>query len=148
MPFRTLVSFALFGAVLTAAAAAQTGNQASRGAGQASTQTNVPNANILNTDPWEIGPILQGGFGVGERASFHFLSAGVHLGKVLTDPAGPGLLRGQFEYAAEIYPYWQAFTPAPHLQTVHFRVNGQPQTAIVPYGGGTFTGASITPIIL
>jgi lipid A 3-O-deacylase len=104
--------------------------------------------NILNTDPWEIGPLVQGGFGVGERASFHFLSAGVHLGKVLTDPAGPGLLRGQFEYAAEVYPYWQAFTPAPHLQTVHFTLNGQPQTAVVPYGGSTFTGASITPIIL
>ena len=103
---------------------------------------------VLDTDPWDVGAVVQGGAGVGDRSSFHFLSAGLHLGKVLTSPGGPGLLHGQFEYAGELYPYWQAFTPAPHMQTVNFKVNGQTYSELVSYAGGTFSGVSLTPIIL
>jgi lipid A 3-O-deacylase len=105
-------------------------------------------AALLTQLPWEFGPIVQGGIGVGDRSSFHFFSAGLHAGKVLTPPLLPGLLRGQFEYAAEIFPLWQAYTPAPHLQTVTYVVDGQTNTAEVPVGGGTYTGVSVTPIIL
>jgi lipid A 3-O-deacylase len=98
--------------------------------------------------PWEVGPVIQGGVGTGNRSSFSFFSAGVHLGKVLTPPALPGILRGQFEYAGELFPLWQSYTPAPHLQAVTEPTNGQPVTYYLPYGGGTFTGISLTPIIL
>ncbi|AXC10397.1 hypothetical protein ACPOL_1046 [Acidisarcina polymorpha] len=91
---------------------------------------------------------MQGGFGTGNRASFKFFSAGVHLGKVLTNPALPGILHGQFELAGELFPLWQSYTPAPALVPVGYVVDGQSNTAVVPFGGGTFTGVSITPIIL
>lgn len=111
----------------------------------------APAKAALATDPWELGAFLQGGFGVTEdRSDFHFLSAGMRLGKVITNPHLPGILRGQFEYAGELMPYWQAFTPAPHIGTVPIVAsNGQVVgSETVPYGGGTFTGFSITPIIL
>lgn len=93
---------------------------------------------------------LQGGNGVtGDRGGYKFLSAGVHAGRVLTNNFGQGIFRSNFEYAGEILPYWQSFTP------VHQRVSCvQPAgTSLIscsaPYNvGGTYTGVSITPIIL
>jgi lipid A 3-O-deacylase len=105
-------------------------------------------AQLLKNHAWEYGPFVQGGFGVGDRSSFHFFTVGAHAGKVLSRPFLPGVLRGQFEYAAELMPLWQAYTPAPHLQEVKFVFGGQTGTALLPYGGGTFTGASVNPIIL
>jgi lipid A 3-O-deacylase len=102
----------------------------------------------LARDPWEIGAFLQGGLGTNDRDNFHFLSAGVRLGKVITDQHLPGFLRGQFEYAGELLPYWQSFTPAPHNQLTEYIYDGQVGYAVLPYGGGTYTGVSITPIIL
>jgi lipid A 3-O-deacylase len=107
-----------------------------------------PAINALQGHTWEYGPFLQGGFGVGDRSSFHFLSAGIHGGKVLTDPWGPSLMKGQFEYDAELMPLWQAYTPAAHELEIPFSFDGQQGTALYPIGGGTFTGVSITPIIL
>jgi lipid A 3-O-deacylase len=114
------------------------------------TANDAPAKAVLATDPWEFGPFFQGGIGEGDRDDFSFTSAGVRLGKVITDQHLPGLLRGQFEYAGEIMPYWQSFTPAPHTAlTNEYNSNGQiVATALLPYGGGTFTGVSITPIIL
>jgi lipid A 3-O-deacylase len=99
---------------------------------------------VLSERPWEIGAVLQGGFGTGSQTSYGFFSAGVHGGKVLTHPLLPGLLRGQFEYAVEVFPLWQSYTPAPHLQQVYGAAPGD----LAPFGGGTFTGVSVTPIIL
>jgi lipid A 3-O-deacylase len=103
---------------------------------------------VLATRPWEFGPFFQGGVGVSDRSDFSFASAGFRLGKVITDQHLPGILRGQFEYAGELMPYWQAFTPAPHLQETPYEFEGQTGTALLPYNGGTFSGVSITPIIL
>ena len=36
---------------------------------------------------------------------------GAHAGKVLTGEMGRGFYKGNFEYAAEIFPYWQSNTP-------------------------------------
>jgi lipid A 3-O-deacylase len=105
----------------------------------------------LATCPWEYGPFFQGGKGIGFIISdYKLLSAGMRLGKVITDPHLPGFLRGQFEYAGEIMPYWQAFTPPPHEQLLHYHdpATGLEYSYYAPYGGGTFTGVSITPIIL
>lgn len=98
--------------------------------------------------PWEVGPVVQGGFGTNNRDTFKFFSAGVHLGKVLSRPALPGILRGQFEFAGELFPLWQSYTPAPHLQAVHTVSDGVPRTIYYPYGGGTFSGITLIPIIL
>jgi hypothetical protein len=107
-----------------------------------------PADQILTNDPWEYGPFLQGGIGTGNRDTYSFFSAGVHGGKVLTDPWGPGLLRGQFEYAVELMPLWQAYTPK-YLRANCYQQPGGPLTCsdLFPTGG-TYTGVSVTPIIL
>lgn len=106
-----------------------------------------------NRMPLEFGAFFQGGVGVTEqRSSFRFLLAGAHVGKVLTPEIGTGLFRGNFEYAAELIPYWQSFTP--RFQRIKCpSTNGvlpvDPSTCSGPYTvGGTFTGVSVTPIIL
>jgi lipid A 3-O-deacylase len=95
---------------------------------------------VMKRDPWDLGAFIDGGFGTSGETDDHFLNAGVRIGKVLTDAAGPGILRGQFEYAIELIPYWQAFTPK---QTYALG----PQLPSVTTGG-TYTGLSMTPAIL
>ena len=108
----------------------------------------APAAAALATRPYEAGVFFGGGFGAGDRSSFTFTNAGVRLGKVLTDEHLPGALRGQFEYAGELMPYWQSFTPAPHYQYVRYTFDNVAGTILEPYNGGTFSGVSLTPIIL
>ncbi len=108
----------------------------------------APASAALATDPWEYGVFFGGGFGVGNRSDFTFTNAGVRVGKVLTNPHLPSVFRGQFEYAGELIPYWQSFTPAPGLKSTDFVFNGEKGSALFPYNGGTFSGVSITPIIL
>ncbi len=101
--------------------------------------------------PIEVGAIVQGGVGLtDQRNDFKFLMAGVHAGKVLTGQLGPGLLRGNFEYAAELFPFWQSYTP--QFERVKCSFAAGPGTSTVcsaPYTvGGTFSGVTLTPIIL
>jgi hypothetical protein len=106
--------------------------------------------------PLDVGVLVQGGFGVTEqRNSFGFLMAGVHAGKVLTGNAGPGMVRGNFEYAVEVFPFWQSYTPTSLRQNcvdatgLGFEGGVQASSCSTPFTiGGTFTGVSITPIIL
>lgn len=121
---------------------------ASQAQGIPSSRDNASPRAVLATDPWEYGVFFGGGVGLGDRSSFSFTNAGLRAGKVLTNPHLPGPLRGQFEYAADIMPYWQSFTPAAGLRPVRYNFGGQTATALVPYNGGTFTGVSITPILL
>jgi hypothetical protein len=97
---------------------------------------------IMKRDPWDRGVFIDGGFGTSGETSDHFLNAGVRIGKVLTDAAGPGILRGQFEYAIELIPYWQAFTPK---ETYTLTTVDPPRQVTT---GGTYTGLSMTPVIL
>ncbi len=96
----------------------------------------------------EYGAFVQGGVGLQDRTNFSFIMVGVHAGKVLTSEFGTGALKGNFEYAVEVIPFWQSYTPKfPHLicpagATVASQCAG-PYTT-----GGTYTGFSITPIIL
>ena len=107
---------------------------------------------VASHTPLEYGVLFQGGVGLTEnRNSFRFLMAGAHLGKVLTPELGTGLFRGNFEYAGEFFPYWQSFTPQFQRikcpATTTLPVN--PNTCSGPYTvGGTYTGLSVTPIIL
>ncbi len=101
---------------------------------------------LLHPDPWEYGVFLDGGFGTHSHpgTDYHFFNAGVRLGKVLTGAAGPGILHGQFEYAVDAMPYWQVFTPK---EVVSVTTGNPPQT-VQYHTGGSFSGFSVTPIIL
>jgi lipid A 3-O-deacylase len=118
--------------------------------------TNIVVANPVKqvNRPWDFGVLVQGGFGVTQnRSGFKFFTVGVHAGKVLTPTVGHGLLRGNFEYAVEVFPFWQSYTPTSMRQNCIY-------VAVPPFGvqeascstpfkiGGTFTGVSITPDIL
>ena len=107
-----------------------------------------PAENLLAGLPWEFGPFVDGGFGTGNREAYKFLWAGVHAGKVLTGPAGKGILNGQFELGAEFMPLWQAYTPK-YLRANCYEQAGAPLSCsnLFPTGG-TYTGLSITPAIL
>ena len=119
-------------------------------------QGQVPEArtNAIETaslhQPFESGVIFQGGNGLTDmRGGFHFLWAGVHAGRVLTNNFGPGPLRGNFEYAVEAFPYFEAFTP----KTQRIFCQGIDGSAVVectpPYEvGGNYHGVSFTPIIM
>src|SRR6185437_3933579 len=99
---------------------------------------------IMQKKPWDRGVFLNGGLGTDGEADDHFLSAGIRIGKVLSSPIAPGIFRGQFEYAAEIIPYWQAFTP----KETYILSRGNPPQPVSVTTGGTYTGLSLTPIIL
>ena len=101
-----------------------------------------PVANVRQNKSWEYGPFVNYGVGVGDRSQYKFLWAGVQLGKPLTPVFHASVFSGQFEFAGNIMPLWQAYTPAPHLQTYDCGTPCQ-----LPFGGGTFTGASLTPVI-
>jgi lipid A 3-O-deacylase len=80
---------------------------------------------------WEYGAFVQGG-----------------VGRRLTGEFGPGLLKGDFEYAVQVVPLWESFTPkfqrlnCPAGATLATQCYG-PTTS-----GGTYRGASTEPIIL
>ena len=101
---------------------------------------------------WEFGGLVQSGVGVTQdRSDYKFLMVGGHAGKVLTPEIGSGVLRGNFEYAVQVFPLWQSYTP--RFQKVS--CTADPSTAARGYScsgpytvGGTFTGVSVTPIIL
>jgi lipid A 3-O-deacylase len=100
--------------------------------------------------PFEFGASFQGGVGLTEnRDGFKFLMAGVHAGKVLYRHDKPGFFTGNFEYGMELFPYWQSFTPK--FQRANcVAVAGGSEISCTPLYtvGGTFSGASFTPIIL
>ena len=71
-----------------------------------------PMQSISGHRPLEIGALVQGGFGVTEnRGDFKYFMAGAQAGKVLTGNHGSGLLRGNFEYGVQLFPFWQSYTP-------------------------------------
>jgi lipid A 3-O-deacylase len=108
-----------------------------------SSMQDSPVAEVRDKRSWEMGPFINWGKGVGERADFTFLWAGFEVGKTLTPVLKAGILSGQFQLAGNIMPLWQAYTPAPHLQTFTY----QGKTYVDPVGGGTYYGASLTPVI-
>ena len=103
-----------------------------------------PADQVRKAKSWEYGPFASGGSGVGDRSDFKFFSLGFQLGKPITPPIRAGLFSGQFELGANIMPLWQAYTPAAHTGTFVF----QGQTFVAPVGGGTYTGVSLTPVIM
>ncbi|MDQ2950056.1 MAG: acyloxyacyl hydrolase, partial [Acidobacteriota bacterium] len=70
-----------------------------------------PVAAVSSSTPWEFGALVEGGLGLQDRSDFGFLMVGGHAGKVLTRGVGSGTLKGNFEYAVEVFPLWQSYTP-------------------------------------
>jgi lipid A 3-O-deacylase len=112
-----------------------------------SAQTLIPSPDLAAGKPWEYGAFVDGGFGTANRSSYKFFSAGLHAGKVLTGPMGKGLLNGQFEVASELIPFWQAYTPKYLRANCYIQGDELNCTNLFPTGG-TYTGLSITPLIL
>jgi lipid A 3-O-deacylase len=107
-----------------------------------------PVARVRSSKSWEYGPFVNGGFGVGDRSDFKFLSAGFQVGKPLTGVLHAGILSGQFELSGNIMPLWQAYTPAAHDQTFFYPCDAGTCSFESGEGGGTYYGASLTPVIL
>jgi len=102
-----------------------------------------PAAEVRAARSWEYGPFAFYGNGLSDRSDYRFFAAGVQAGKLLTPVVHASILSGQFELGGNIMPFWQAYTPAPHDE--NFGAPSDPY--LVPVGGGTFTGVSITPVI-
>ncbi|HWE84841.1 MAG TPA: acyloxyacyl hydrolase [Terracidiphilus sp.] len=108
-----------------------------------------PVTEVRDERGWEMGPFINWGTGLGNRDQFKFLSAGFELGKTLTPVIHAGIVSGQFQFAGNIMPLWQAYTPAPHEQLYScLDPQGHPVPCTLPTGGGTFYGVSLTPVIL
>lgn len=90
-----------------------------------------------------MGPIANFGVGVGDRSNYKFSFVGFQAGRSLTPVIHAGPLTGRFELAANVIPFWQAYTPAKH--TIYSTVDGVVYSAVVD--GGTYTGFSMTPVI-
>jgi hypothetical protein len=107
-----------------------------------------PAARVRQDKSWEYGPFAFYGNGIGDRSSYKFFAVGGQAGKPLTRVLHAGILSGQFEYGFNVMPFWQAYTPAPHQQASSCEDNGQIVACELSFGGGTFTGVSLTPVIL
>lgn len=117
----------------------------------ANTDSNATPFHTASTKlPLEVGVLVQSGVGLTEnRNSFKFLMAGVHAGKVLTDDHLSGPLHGNFEYAVEVFPFWQSYTPKfQRAQCTPVPGSDQPSCSPLYTVGGTYSGVSVTPIIL
>ena len=135
----------LFALVLTVLASRALVNAQAPGAssGNGPERPVSPAAEVRAARSWEYGPFAFYGNGLSDRSDYRFFAAGVQAGKLLSPVVHAGILSGQFELGGSIMPIWQAYTPAPHLENL-----GTPSDPyIVPVGGGTFTGVSITPVI-
>jgi hypothetical protein len=87
---------------------------------------------------WEYGPFVNGGVGIGDRSDYKFMWTGAQAGRTLTPVLHAGPLTGSFELGVDA-AFFQAYTPAAHSVMVG--------DAIYNIGGGTFTGATIAPVI-
>lgn|GEM_PF-481359 len=115
-----------------------------------STQPAISNpvADVRNNRRWEYGPFANWGTGVGDRSDYKFFWGGFQLSKILSPVVHAGIFSGQFEYGGEIMPLWEAYTPAPHTVQIDCETStGQLYSCPWQFGGGTFTGVSIMPVI-
>ena len=107
-----------------------------------------PVAQVRNARSWEYGPFVNYGNGVGDRSQYKFFWAGFQLAKPLSPVVHAGIFSGQFEFGGNIMPLWQAYTPAPHTATYScVEPGGGSVSCVLPVGGGTYRGVSLTPVI-
>jgi lipid A 3-O-deacylase len=100
-------------------------------AATAAAQTETSTA--LHKGATELAFWAGGGSGVGHSSETQMMNAGLRVGKVLTAPHGPGVLRGSLEYAADVAPLYLFF---------------QDRTVNGVRGRQTVYGGSITPLVM
>lgn len=143
---RNLIRIAVAMALLTGVAEAQTTSSG--------TKVAITNPVRQETRPINFGVLVQSGVGVTEdRGGYKFFMAGVHAGKVLSMMHGSGMARGNFEYGMEAFPFWQSYTPVTYRQNCVVATGPFGEVGVQCNGGafpvgGTYTGVSVTPIIL
>jgi hypothetical protein len=117
--------------------------------------TPLPSRSVDQTHrSWHIGGFVAGGFPPAYEIhdgtfrfneELNFFNAGAIAGKTLTDPHGPGFLRGRGEAVVEVIPYWLAHYPK---QTLKFNPDDPSQfpsyTTNPAYSNH---GVSITPLL-
>jgi len=109
----------------------------------------------LDDQPWDYGFWAGGGFSVpGGTKDTQAMNAGVRLGKVLTDDIGASFFRGNFEWSADLIPFYYFWQPAPHknafgegFNAVNLKWNFTSSPRIVPFaelgGGVLFTNHAV-----
>lgn len=118
----------------------------------AQTPTPTP-SKPLDDHPWEIGEWLGGGLSVpGGTKDVQTMNLGIRLGKVLTEDHGPGFLRGNFEWAADLIPIYYLRQPGKNafgggFNAVNLKWNFTTSVHAVPYlelgGGVLFTDTEV-----
>lgn len=110
----------------------------------------------LDGKPWDYGFWAGGGFSVpGGTRDTQAMNAGVRLGKVLTDEVGGGFLRGDFEWSADLIPFYYLWQPAPArnafgegFNAVNLKWNFTHSPRVVPFaelGGGVLFTNHVVP---
>jgi hypothetical protein len=138
-------AFLLIGVSLPLAAQSSSSQTTSTSSANART----PMAETMTHNPWNWGVFFAGGASAGVTPSSTYLSLGARAGKVMMGPFGPGFLRGQFEYSAELTPWWQGRTAT--FERYNLTATSNPDIAAIagPYKtGGAYNGVSITPVLL
>lgn len=109
----------------------------------------------LDKQPWDYGFWAGGGFSVpGGTNDTQAMNAGVRLGKVLTDNAGTGFLRGNFEWSADLIPFYYLWQPSPARNAfgeganpLNLKWNFTHSSRVVPFaelgGGLLFTNHAV-----
>jgi lipid A 3-O-deacylase len=114
-----------------------------------SPQTPTPVEDALSHRRWNWGVFFDGGASAAVTPSSTYLSLGARAGKIVTGPFGPGFLRGQFEYSAEVTPWWQGRTAT--FERYNLTATSDPNIAVSsgPYKtGGAYNGISVIPVLL
>lgn len=107
----------------------------------------------LDGQPWDFGGWAGGGFSVpGGTKDTQAFSVGLRLGKVLTDDHGDSFLRGNFEWSADVIPFYGVLAPAANaygggFNPVNLKWNFTRSARTVPYlelgGGVLFTNTEV-----
>lgn len=108
----------------------------------------VAGSNAGRGGRWNYGVQLAGGVGLQDRSNFGFLMAGGHAGRQVTPQLGSGILQGALEYGVEVIPFWQSYTPKFQRILCPAGATTASQCSAPYTVGGTYTGVSVTPILL
>lgn len=150
--FALLVLIAAAGTATTIAQGSATGGKSPRidcsKSGVICDSAIDPVAEVRQHRSWEYGPFVNWGTGLGNRSDFKFFWGGFEASKILSPVVHAGIFSGQFQYGGNIMPLWQAYTPPPHEETYTCETTkGQFVSCVLPTGGGSFYGVSLTPVI-
>jgi hypothetical protein len=138
-----LVAFATFGEAQTSAGASDSGGA-----------NDIEPLLAVGASEWMVtaGPAF--GAVVAHSAPGHsYFRSSVSWGRVLSEPWGPGFLRGRFEWAVEVVPLFAQFSPndtfGAGLTPVTWRWNFDPRGRVAPFlevaGGMLWTGEPVPP---